>query len=152
MIINVFESPHPRNCYRWNMCSWREARFLLLIILLTVSSGSTSFCSSPLFKKNILYNIYYIYIYYIHTHTHTYIVLVFSHVWLFESPWAIAHQAPLSMGVLQARILEWVTMPWSRASSQPRDQTGISWIAGRVFTSWAIREAHIYLNICVYAY
>ena len=33
--------------------------------------------------------------------------------------WAIAHQAPLSMGILQARILEWVAMPSSRGSSQP---------------------------------
>ena len=32
-------------------------------------------------------------------------------------------QAPLSMGILQARILEWVAMPFSRGSSQPRDQT-----------------------------
>ena len=35
--------------------------------------------------------------------------------------WAIACQAPHSMGILQARILEWVAMPSSRGSSQPRD-------------------------------
>ena len=40
-------------------------------------------------------------------------------------PIAIAHQAPLSMGILQARILEWVAMPSSRRSSQPRDQTQV---------------------------
>ena len=34
---------------------------------------------------------------------------------------------------LQARILEWVAMPSSRGSSQPRDQTQISSIAGRFF-------------------
>ena len=34
--------------------------------------------------------------------------------------WAVAHQAPLSMGILQARILEWVAMPSSRRSSPPR--------------------------------
>ena len=34
---------------------------------------------------------------------------------------SIAHQSPLSMGILQARILEWVAMPSSRGSSQPRD-------------------------------
>ena len=44
-------------------------------------------------------------------------------------------------GVLQARILEWVTIPFSKGSSQPRDQTQVSCIAGRLFTSWAIREA-----------
>ena len=38
-------------------------------------------------------------------------------------------------GILQARILEWVAIPFSRGSSQPRDRTQISRIAGRFFTS-----------------
>ena len=38
-------------------------------------------------------------------------------------------------GVLQARILEWVAVPFSRGSSQPRDQTQFSHIVGRFFTS-----------------
>ena len=38
-------------------------------------------------------------------------------------------------GILQARILEWVAGPFSRGSSQPRDQTQVSWIAGRLFIS-----------------
>ena len=37
-------------------------------------------------------------------------------------------------GILQVRKLEWVTMPSSRRSSQPRDQTQASRIAGRFFT------------------
>ena len=37
------------------------------------------------------------------------------------------------MGILQARILEWMAMPSSRGSSQPRDQTQISLLAGRYF-------------------
>ena len=41
----------------------------------------------------------------------------------------------LSMGILQARILEWVAMPSTRGSSWPRDQTLISWIASRFFKS-----------------
>ena len=44
-------------------------------------------------------------------------------------------------GILQARILEWVAFPFSRGSSQPRDQTRVSSIAGKFFTSWATREA-----------
>ena len=40
-------------------------------------------------------------------------------------------------GILQARILEWVAFPFSRGSSQPRDQTLVSCIAVRFFTSWA---------------
>ena len=35
------------------------------------------------------------------------------------TPWTVACQAPLSMGILQARILEWIAMPSSRGSSQP---------------------------------
>ena len=47
-------------------------------------------------------------------------------------------------GILQARILEWVAFPFSRGSSQPRNQIQISRIAGRFFTSWAVREAQEY--------
>ena len=39
------------------------------------------------------------------------------------------------------RTLEWVAYPFSRGSSQPRNWTGVSCIAGRFFTSWATREA-----------
>ena len=40
-------------------------------------------------------------------------------------------------GILQARILEWVAFPFSRGSSQPRNQTQVSRIPGKFFTSWA---------------
>ena len=43
--------------------------------------------------------------------------------------------------ILQARMLEWVAFLFSRGSSQPRDQTHVSHIAGGFFTSWATREA-----------
>ena len=46
-----------------------------------------------------------------------------SHVQLFVTPWTVPLQAPLSMGILQARILEWVARPSSRGSSQHRDWT-----------------------------
>ena len=57
-----------------------------------------------------------------------------SCVRLFLTPWTAARQAPLSMGILQARILEWVAMPSSRGSSHPRDQTQVSCTAGKFFT------------------
>ena len=38
------------------------------------------------------------------------------------------------LGILQARILEWIAIPFSRGSSQPRGRTGVSCIAGRFFT------------------
>ena len=44
-------------------------------------------------------------------------------------------------GILQTRILEQVAFPFSRGSSQRRDQTQVSRIAGRFFTIWAIVEA-----------
>ena len=47
-------------------------------------------------------------------------------------------------GILQARILEYVAFPFFKGSSQPRDQTKVSHIADRFFTSWATREAQEY--------
>ena len=46
-------------------------------------------------------------------------------------------------GILQARILEWVAIPFSRGSSRPRDRTQVSCIAGRCSTLWATREARV---------
>ena len=64
----------------------------------------------------------------------------FSHVQLFVTPWTIAYQAPLSMEFRQA-YWEWVAVPFSRGSSQPRDWTQVSCIAGEFFTIWATRGA-----------
>ena len=63
-----------------------------------------------------------------------------SHVWLCDSmdcspPSSSVH------GILQARSLEWVAIPFSRGSSWPRDRTWVSCTAGRFFTNWATREA-----------
>ena len=44
-------------------------------------------------------------------------------------------------GIFQARVLEWVAISFSRRSSQLRDRTQVSCIAGRHFTIWATREA-----------
>ena len=56
------------------------------------------------------------------------------------------------LGILQARTLEWVAFPFSRASSRPRNRTGFSCIAGRLFTNWVIREdlkknRHMYMHV-----
>ena len=74
------------------------------------------------------------------------IIYVCNHVyvWLFVTPWTVAHQTSLSMGILQAKILEWVAMPSSRQSFQPRDRTQVSHIAGGFSTIWAIRKAQEY--------
>ena len=46
-------------------------------------------------------------------------------------------------GIFQARVLEWVAISFSRGSSQPKDRTRVSCVAGR-FTLWATREAQPY--------
>ena len=48
------------------------------------------------------------------------IVQSLSRVQLFATPSTAVHQAPLCMGILQARIPEWVAMPSSRGSSRLR--------------------------------
>ena len=60
-----------------------------------------------------------------------------SWVWLCDPMDCIVH------GILQARILEWLAFPFSSGSSQPRNRTGASCIAGGFFTNWAMKEAPI---------
>ena len=50
----------------------------------------------------------------------------FSHVWIFATLWTVTHQDPL---ILQARILEWIAISFSRWSSQSRDRTHVSYIS-----------------------
>ena len=62
------------------------------------------------------------------------VVLSLSHVWLCDhmdssSPRSSVHR------ILQTKILEWVAISFSRGWSQPRDQTGVSYIAGGLFTA-----------------
>ena len=68
---------------------------------------------------------------------------------LFATPWTSSLPGSSLHGILQARVLEWVAISFSRRSSQPRDQTWISRIPGRRFNLWATGEAHI-LNTCTY--
>ena len=73
-----------------------------------------------------------------------------GHVQLFVTPWTVAHQAPLSTDFSKPRILEWVAIPFARESSQHRDWTQVSYIAGRFFTIWATKHMpcqNIFLNL-----
>ena len=83
---------------------------------------------------------------YVHIHTYIYLFIYvcmsvlcvlccFSHVQLFEPHGLYPARllCPLSMGILQARILKWVAMPSSRGSFQPRDKTQVSHTAGRLY-------------------
>ena len=85
---------------------------------------------------------------------HACVLSPFSHVQLFETPWTVAHQAPLSMEILQARILEWAAMPSSRRSLPLRDRTHVSCgscTAGLLFAPGASGEAPInaYISLVI---
>ena len=71
-----------------------------------------------------------------------YLSLFWSEKWKSLSPvWLCDPMDYTVHGILQARILELVAFPFSRWSSQPRDGTQVSCIAGGFFTNWGIREA-----------
>ena len=53
-------------------------------------------------------------------------------------------------GILQARILEWVTISFSRGSSWPRDRTQVPHIGGRHFYLWATIMIYMYVYIRIY--
>ena len=101
----------------------------------------------------------------IHTYIHTYILIVFvnfagvkcqslSHVQLFATPWTMwgdphdpngqSHGSSVH-GILQAKILEWVAIPFSREFSWPRDWNSVSH-RGRFFTIRVTREAPCWSN------
>ena len=55
-------------------------------------------------------------------------------------------------GILQARILEWIAISFSRESSRPRDRTRVSHIGGRHFNLWATREAQPWSFGCTFIF
>ena len=63
-----------------------------------------------------------------------------SHVWLFVTPWAVAHQAPLFMGLSQQEYRSTFAISSSRGSSPPRDGTRIScnsYIGRWILSPWS---------------
>ena len=62
-----------------------------------------------------------------------------SCVWLFATPWTVWF-----LEFSRSEYWSWVAFPFSRGSSQPRDQIQVSHFAGRFFTNWATREAKEY--------
>ena len=71
-----------------------------------------------------------------------------SCVRLFVTPWTVSLPGSSVHGILQARLLEWVAISFSRGSSRPRDRTQVSCVAGRHFNLWATREAPGGCTIC----
>ena len=121
---------HLHICGYW-YCSW-QSWFHLVEVLLGDKSGfvivnqSRSglwFCSSSTEaqKRWSLWSD--------HTYFSYGVLSFFSRVWLFATPWTVARQAPSVHGILQARILESVAIPFSRGSSRPRDRTCVSYVS-----------------------
>ena len=67
-----------------------------------------------------------------------------SRVRLFATQWIVLGFSV--HGILQARILEWIAISFSRGSSWPRDRTRVSRIGGRCFNLWATREGLLKLK------
>ena len=65
-----------------------------------------------------------------------------SCVQFFETPWTVAHQAPLSMGFLRQAYWSQLLFPSPGDLLSPGTEPGSSALAGRYFTVWATREAH----------
>ena len=84
---------------------------------------------------------------------------VYTHLYYFCDPMDCNLPGSSAHGILQARILERVAIPFSRGSSWPRDHESPA-LAGKFFTIWATREAHIYNTpfckythfVCIYIY
>ena len=72
----------------------------------------------------------------------------FRHVWLFVTLRTLAHQPPMSIGILQARILEWVAMTFSRKSSWPKDGTWVSYVS--CISRWVLYHWEARLYCCVW--
>ena len=64
-----------------------------------------------------------------------------SCIWLFVTPWTTVCQAPLIMGFSWQEYWSGVPFPSPGESSQPRDWTQVSCVAGRFLISWTTREA-----------
>ena len=127
--------------------------FPALLIKILMSPCSTRFCSSasrmPSEESRLAYNIMCVTLYHFldkgpysqsydfssshvqmweldHKDSCACMLSRFTCVQLFATPWTVALPGFSVHGILQARILEWVAMPFSRGFSQPRDQTDIS--------------------------
>ena len=89
----------------------------------------------------------YVYIYTIYIqYIHTYVCVVGQSCLTLCDPMDGSPPGSSVHEILQARILEWVAISFSRGSSQPRDWTWVFHITGRCFTLWATREAYTHTH------
>ena len=119
LVVSVFPHTQSLGPYQWQAF---KVRFRVFIVVLTVlKSRSTSHCLT------------FIWVWSLSEPSKVALCSMlsrFSHVWLCATLWTIYSPPGSSVhGILQARILEWVAMPGTRGSSQPRDQTRISYVS-----------------------
>ena len=127
-------SLHNKNCE--NSISQRLGKWEAAIFMLSYVKQSLGYWDTVLHSITLLEN---------HLHTSFNIVSVNNYTWmsapllsnvqLFVTPWTVACQASLSMEILQAKILEWVAISFSRGSSQTMGWACISCTAGKFFTA-----------------
>ena len=120
----------------WNVWVGNEGliyihRTSTLIILFQFFFGYT-------FSLSQTHTYTFMYVYMFIIHTHAFIIIIFlkvvqSYLTLCD-PMDCSPPGSSVHGILQARILEWVAIPFSRGYSQPRDQTQVSRIAGGFLT------------------
>ena len=75
----------------------------------------------------------------------------FSCLWLFSTPWTVAHQVPPSMGLSMQEYWRGLPFPSPGESSPPRDQTLIAWVFNNSpsFTNtFCIPTNHCFVNVC----
>ena len=77
-------------------------------------------------------------------------MLMFSYVQL-SSPIYCSPPGSSVYGIFQARILEWVATSYSKGSSQPRDQTCVSWVGRRILHYLAAWEIHALATILIFS-
>ena len=75
------------------------------------------------------------------------VVYLLSHIWLFCNPKDCSPAGSSAHGILQARILEGVAIPFSRGSSWPREWTHFSCLASKILYHWRTWEAQYFVLV-----
>ena len=129
---------------RWWFNAFPSPQKVLLCYFLSIPSRSNPYCY---FYSQWLVLHVFKYVWNFHfTFINSVAVVVAAqslyHVWLFVTPWTVAHQAPLSVGF--PRQEHWSALPFPSLGNlphRPRDKTHISWIGRPMLYHWATREA-----------
>jgi len=145
--------------YKWIIrVSWGEVKFEVDKIFTYGTSLIKIFTYGTSFINSFLWVIYwclffshtlkekgkfiYLILFYRVVFSGSYLIKSLSHVRLFWDAMNCSPPGSSVHGIVQARILEWVAIPFFGESSQSKDWTWVSHIAGRSFTVWTTREVH----------